>query len=257
MKRYGITQSNHTTRWLISYADFVTLLFAFFVLMFAATNAKEGRHQELSATLVQIFNAPPTSVKPIPKESMPPGLEPEMNILEQMELPSLGDQQSSDQNYAKETTFIEIRQKVNDGFRQLIENRLISIDGNHQWLEITLDGELVFYPGTALLTPDSETVLYELTKVLRYVRQPMNIEGFTDDQPINGGRYADNWQLSAARAATVVAYMVQAGLNPRQLSAIGYGEHQPIVPNNSEDNRRKNRRVVISVTSNDVVLHSN
>lgn len=257
MRRYGLQTQTHSARWLVSYADFITLMFAFFVLMYAISSMDEGKYQETSATIVELFSNDPSSVRPIELEALPPGREPEMNIIEELQLPSLGQEQSSDDIYANETTFIEIRQKVADGYRQLIENKLLSVSGNEQWLEISLNSEIVFLPGTAVLTAESESLIYELSKILRFVRQPISVEGFTDDSPISSGRYPNNWFLSAARASAVASFLVESGLNPTQLSATGYGEFQPLVPNNSDENRQQNRRVSISVTNGDLSRISN
>ena len=238
--------SNHTQRWMVSYADFMTLLFAFFAFLYAISSVNEAKYQKMSATLMQVFDAEPTSSTPIKLDALPPGHEVEMNLQDAFDLPSLGDKNSEEEVFPQPSTLLEIRSDLENQFKQLVQDKLVFVSGNEQWLQLSVSGQLLFLPGTHQLTDESEALLYELAKRLKSLSSPIAIEGFTDDQ---NQKSASHWMLSATRAAAVVEYLSGAGVDPRSLSAVGYGENFPMVANDTPENRAKNRRVNIVITS--------
>ena len=113
---------------------------------------------------------------------------------------------------------------------------------------VRLADRVLFDLGKADLRPDARRVLDALAGVLAELPNPVRVEGHTDDLPINNERFPSNWELSTARATTVVRYFIEHhGMDPRRFSAAGYGEYHPLVPNTSAANRQKNRRVDVVI----------
>ncbi len=117
-------------------------------------------------------------------------------------------------------------------------------------LVITITESVLFDPGSAVLKPEAIPVLLELSKVLKSVPNDLRVEGHTDNVPISTPKYPSNWELSAARAASVAKFLIKRGnIDPRRISIAGYGPYKPIVPNDTPEHRALNRRVDIVVLS--------
>ena len=133
---------------------------------------------------------------------------------------------------------------------KFIENgaaEFVSVDIDERGVVVRYDGRVLFESGSAELGPDSDVVLAATSEVLSLVDNPVDIEGHTDDVP-TGGSWISNWELSGARAAAVVRWMIDFGsIPPRRLAAVGMGETRPVVPNDSDENRAANRRVEIVI----------
>lgn len=126
------------------------------------------------------------------------------------------------------------------------------VEVNKEGLRITLEeqGNVPFFEsGKAELTPEMVDKINKLFPILKNLSEKNEIvvEGHTDNVPIATKQFASNWELSSARATNVVKYLLSMGMDPRKISAVGYGEYRPIVPNDTPENRRKNRRVVFFV----------
>lgn len=138
--------------------------------------------------------------------------------------------------------------------REMIEKGEMAgqVEVNKEGLRITLQeqGNLPFFEsGKADLTPEMIEVIDKLLPTLKKLSNDYEIvvEGHTDNVPINTPQFASNWELSTARATSVVKYLISKGINPKMISAIGYGEYRPVAPNDTPQNRQKNRRVVFFV----------
>ncbi|WP_340123082.1 flagellar motor protein MotD [Methylobacter svalbardensis] len=250
-KRYvGASDRSPTTnrdRWMVSYADFITLLFAFFVVMYSISSVNEGKYKSLSDSLGEAFSnkeqqgnevisieagALSTIIQPIPLEN-PTTVE----IEKRREL--------------SEEILKERRQlsQVSDQFEQVlapfIDDELVSVKKNDYWIELEMNSELLFLSGEAELSKKAIPVLKKIVEVIKLLPNMINIEGHTDNVPIDNLKFRSNWDLSSARATSVVHEFVKDGINPPHLSAIGYGEFHPIGDNKIEAGRFKNRRVVL------------
>jgi len=145
-------------------------------------------------------------------------------------------------------------QNASQQIKEMMEKGEMSgkVEVNKEGLKITLEeqGELPFFEsGSADLTTEMSGKIDKLYPILKKLseKNEVIVEGHTDNIPIATKQFASNWELSTARATSVVRHMLEMGFDPRKISAIGYGEYRPIVPNNSPENRRKNRRVVFFV----------
>ena len=144
---------------------------------------------------------------------------------------------------AMSETAVEIEKRMKDW----INKGQIAVRGNEKWLEVEINTGILFSSGSAELSPQARRVLDNLSEVVKESRNPLYIAGYTDDVPINTVKYPSNWELSSARAASVVRLMAEAGINPGRMGVIGFGEFRPVSDNDNPQNRQKNRRVVIRI----------
>lgn len=237
-RRQHQEHENHE-RWLVSYADFITLLFAFFVVMYSISSVNEGKYKVLSDTLVGIFNEPQRAVDPIQiGEQIPRAIE---------RLESAGALPSAD---AGETVdpLQDIAAAMQAAFGELIQTGDLEIRANELWIEIELSSGLLFPSGDALPSNAAFDLIERIAGILAPYQNPIHVEGFTDNLPIRSRAYPTNWELSAARAATVVRMLANGGVDPGRLAAVGYGEFRPVADNTTVAGRRANRRVVLLVS---------
>ncbi|MDU9412315.1 flagellar motor protein MotD [Pseudomonas sp. zfem005] len=240
-RRHQEEHENHE-RWLVSYADFITLLFAFFVVMYSISSINEGKYKILSETLTGVFNQPDRSIKPIPVgDERPRTTEADK---------SMTDSGSSDTPSAATDPLQEISQDINEAFGELIKDGQMTVRGNELWVEIELNSSLLFPSGDAIPANEAFTLIEKVAKILAPYENPVHVEGFTDNLPINTANYPSNWELSTARASSIVRMLSMDGVNPARLAAVGYGEFQPVADNATAEGRGRNRRVVLVVSRN-------
>lgn len=242
---------NHE-RWLVSYADFITLLFAFFVVMYSISQVNESKYRVLSETLVDAFSdSVATTINPIqvgdPSRSSDPSV---IDLPAQVENP--GEErtqgQPGDGAFEKTAELPQLSDLFEDQFADLIDDELIQVHSNELWLEIELKSSILFNSADAEPSAEAENIFGEMAGLLKDWDNPIQVEGFTDDIPIRNGIYLSNWELSTARASSVVKLLMSGGVEPQRLAAVGYGEHQPIASNETPEGRQKNRRVVLMVS---------
>ena len=234
---------NHE-RWLVSYADFITLLFAFFVVMYSISSVNEGKYKVLSQALVGVFNDPERSVKPIPiGEERPQSVKPAEPLVIESEQTEAAIGQAAD-------PLKTIADNVRDAFGDLIKSDQLTVRGNELWIEIELKSSLLFGSGDAMPSDMAFSIIEKVAKILKPFDNPVHIEGFTDNQPIRTAQYPTNWELSTARAASIVRMLATEGIDPRRMAAVGYGEFQPVASNDTADGRGRNRRVVLVISRN-------
>jgi len=249
-KRRVVGAGNHE-RWMVSYADFVTLLFAFFVVMYSISQVNEGKYKTLSDSLGEAFSnkeqqsqalapiqigALPTTIQPIPLET-PSTAEAE----ERREL--------SEEILKERRQLSQVSDQLGQVLTPFIDDKLVSVKKNDYWIELEMNSELLFLSGEAELSKKAIPVLKKIAEVINPLPNMVNIEGHTDNVPIENIKFRSNWDLSSARATSVVHEFVKEGINPLRLSAIGYGEFHPIDDNKLEAGRFNNRRVVLVLMS--------
>jgi len=253
---------NHE-RWLVSYADFITLLFAFFVVMYAISSVNEGKYRVLSETLETVFTKPNRSAEPIQIGELSRGEGPrvaspgtpeiptfDIELPEIPQQPQPGEDSNQDGGQLDENSIEDIEQlneQLSSALSVLIENENVVITQTEDWLEVEIKSNFLFGSGEARLASDAVPVIGQIADVLAPVANPIQVEGFTDNIPISTPRFPSNWELSASRAASVVNLMSRFGVEPERMSAIGYGEFKPIADNDTEIGRQKNRRVVLVI----------
>lgn len=256
---------NHE-RWLVSYADFITLLFAFFVVMYAISSVNEGKYRVLSDALVAAFRSSPKSLQPIQVGSLSkapvistaqedhrkPAMMrlPKMYISQSETLEGLVRDPLMDEQYTEGSDLAnigKIADAVEQALESLVEKGVITITRNALWIEVEIRDSILFPSGSARLQDEARPVLEELAHILMDFPNPVRVEGYTDNVPINTIVYPSNWELSAARATSVIRLFAGTGIPPQRMVAQGYGEYRPVADNNTPEGRAKNRRVVIVV----------
>ncbi len=226
---------NHE-RWLVSYADLMTLLLAFFVVMYSIARMSEEDYKELTAQLSAAFTNGEAPQRPESDTLIDLG-------------GAAGETSPAEQVDTKEEE--NAQQKLGETIQQRLEgDNSVRVSGNEEWLEIELDSNLLFSSGGAQLRNEAKIPLAKIAEELAGSGFPLRIEGFTDNVPIQSRRYASNWELSFARASAVLRYLGSQSVAPQRMAAIGYGEFQPLADNNTEQGRAQNRRVLIKVAKN-------
>jgi chemotaxis protein MotB len=221
---------NHE-RWLISYADFVTLLFALFVVLYSISQVNEHKYEELSNSLTKLF----------PHANAP---------LDKAEELSANDGKYNGKNVLDEKPVAKLPQlaeQFTEKLADLIGDETIQVSSNEWWLQIALSNRILFPIGGVKPSTTAEQVFLQVADILRDISNPIQVEGFTDNLVINTQQFPSNWELSTARASAIVKLLVTNGVSPTRLSAIGYGEFQPIAENSSAAGRAQNRRVVLMI----------
>ena len=234
---------NHE-RWLVSYADFITLLFAFFVVMYSISSINEGKYKVISQALIGVFNDADHSLKPIPiGEERPKTVTPAQPLVNDSDETSAGVGGTAD-------PLKSIASDISAAFGDLISSNQMTVRGNELWVEIELNSSLLFASADAMPSDQAFTIIDKVAAILKPFENPIHVEGFTDNFPISTAQYPTNWELSSARAASIVRMLAMQGVNPSRLASVGYGEFQPVANNATVEGRSRNRRVVLVVSRN-------
>ena len=239
-RRVTHTEEDNPHRWLVSYADFITLLFAFFVVMYSISSVNQGKYRVLSDSMTEAFN------KQSGKGEQPAK---ELGLSVQRAPIVVGNEPSSGLRSMTETAA-----KIETSMRQFIKRGQIAVRGNEKWLEVEINTSILFGSGSADLSKPAEEILTVLVESFRDSKNPIYVSGYTDDLPINTVKFPSNWELSAARAASVVRLFADAGIDPARLGAVGFGAYRPSVINFTEADRQKNRRVIIRMMSGEDIF---
>ena len=240
-------EGNHE-RWLISYADFITLLFAVFVTLYAMSQTDKRKTDQLVASLRESFGyvktgasseklnvTDSTDLRTIPA------------IRPQVLTPGLRhSQEVTTLTHASLKEFHEIKAAIEQNLQKYGAEKKLNVDVNKRGLVVSLKETGFFDSGDATVKQESLPLLAMVAKSLANYSNPIRIEGNTDNVPINSGRYRSNWELSTARATNIVHYLIENyNFRPGKISAVGYGEFRPLADNSTEAGRTKNRRVDI------------
>lgn len=252
---------NHEA-WAIPYGDLVTLLLAFFVVMYAISTVNEGKYRAVSDSLSAAFKGAPRAIDPIQvgdktptaiQESNPP-LEAEGNLIgTRASLIASGNARPASDNTQQDAELSpmdKVIQDIETTMADLIQKDMLVIRRTSNGVEIELRADILFPSGSATMSPAATTVLQQLADTLKPLPYPMRVEGHTDNRPISTLAFPSNWELSAARAATVVHLFTQRGIDPTRLAVIGLGEFRPLADNATEQGRNVNRRVMVVILSN-------
>ena len=254
--------SDNHDRWLVSYADFITLLFAFFVVIYAISSVNEGKYRVLSGSLVSAFkrNAPdskqPTeiissSIEIEPELESELELEPETNpaLIEIEEAPTVNEQEI--ERVVRQQEMRGMASDIMHVLAPLVEDGRVSVTQSVQGIAIEINASVLFSPGQALLAESSTQTLRAVAVVVQGHEHEIHVEGHTDNMPIHTLHFPSNWELSTARASSVVRLFIENGVDPRRLTALGYGENRQVASNDTPEGRTRNRRVTIMIMSNE------
>jgi chemotaxis protein MotB len=247
---------NHE-RWLVSYADFITLLFAFFVVMYSISSVNEGKYKVLSQTLVAAFTGQPTTPEPIrvgpagaeahrlvdlPALPQPTSLVP----TPEAKRPQKGQRDSGD---PVQSQLDNVAQTLRQRLAPQIGDGQINVRMTGLGIVIDIHDSLLFASGDATLSSGAQSLLLQIADVVNALPYRIQVNGYTDDKPISNAQFASNWALSAMRAVTVVQMLIEQHVVPGRLVAAGYGQYHPVASNATPQGRAANRRVSIVVVS--------
>lgn len=270
--------TNHEA-WAIPYGDLITLLLAFFVVMYAISSVNAGKYRVLSDSLFAAFHGTPRTMEPIQvgEKQSGSGSELESEVI-QAELrgqqrASLtpvplrqGNQQQSGASHPREhaadlaTTqpsgaaagLARVADEVERAMSDLVKQNLVVMRRSEFWIEVEIKTDILFPSGSAHLAPYAVGVIERLAGALAHFPNSIRVEGHTDNKPIKTVAFYSNWELSAARAGSVVHVLQSHGVDPDRLAVIGYGEQRPAQSNDSEQGRNANRRVVLVILSTEL-----
>ena len=248
---------NHE-RWMVSYADFITLLFAFFVMMYSISIVNTGKFKVLSESLTAAFTDPARSLEPIqvgdlvraPAELQDQSFaDPQPKPIRPVEMRQMAKLVDVDPVLLAKASkqLDEIQARVETAMSEMIAQGAITVQRSEYWIEIEMNSSVLFESGSSILYPRVVPILTQLGRVMIDFPNHVHVEGYTDTVPINTEMFPSNWELSGSRAATVVRLFEFTGVKPDRLAAIGYGEYYPVAENTNAEGRARNRRVVAVV----------
>lgn len=247
MPKKSHEHSNHE-RWLVSYADFITLLFAFFVILYASSNRDNDKLKKVGESIEKAFGGSSmqgnmsggNAIAPFDPNTMQGGGALDLptankNQKTQDELKKLGEE-------LEQTVILELGKKPDDEKMQIFMDE--------RGLVVRLMANDFFLASEAHVRKEALPVLDKMAKILKTAPEHIRIEGHTDSSKLISENYASNWELSTARATWVVRYLIKKfDFDPMRLEAAGLAEYHPIAPNDTEQGRAKNRRIEIIVLS--------
>jgi chemotaxis protein MotB len=232
-KRYEEEAESHE-RWLISYADFITLLFAFFVVMYAISVVNVGKYQVLSNALGTAFGGKPAT----PQAS---------STIEELPLTSLIVRKRAEAARRERERLQVLARSLNTALAPLIKDGKVSVTQTAQGVKVDINASVLFAEGQAQLEPNAVLTLGMVATLLKNDSHAIQVEGHTDNRPIANPVYPSNWELSAVRASSVVRLFIEAGIDAARLTAVGHGANRPVASNELEAGRARNRRVAVTI----------
>ncbi|MDR0233555.1 MAG: flagellar motor protein MotD [Zoogloeaceae bacterium] len=234
-------------RWLVSYADFITLLFAFFVVMYALSTINESKYRMLAESINTAFRNLPDQkavvsggVLVAPPVVVPAAPTPASAMAKEVDDEAKKQRRTKMRNMARE---------IMEALAPLVREGKVRVLETSRGVTVEISDSVLFAPGQARLESASVSALEAVAEVLVGGNYPITIEGHTDNVPIQTPQFPSNWELSAVRATTVLRLFSDVGVDPANLTAIGYGEQRPVSGNDTVEGRAHNRRVSILIDS--------
>jgi chemotaxis protein MotB len=286
MRRYR-RQDDHDNHeaWAIPYGDLVTLLLAFFVVMYAMSSVNEGKYRVLSDSLTEAFHGTPRSPQPVeaggtqlqPIEQLPltqvhrmiSSSMPVRHIVPAPETPlasrrsQIAASPADPPPHDATASFVQsgivppggdldkVAEDVSAALSSLIAAGHVRVRRSDSWVAVDISTDILFGSGVARLSVPAIEALQRLADTLKTFPNAIRVEGHTDDRRINTAAFPSNWELSAARAASVVHLFTDRGIAAQRLAVVGYGEFRPLMANSSVTGRNANRRVEVLIFNRD------
>ncbi len=226
-------------RWLISYADFITLLFAFFVVMYAISSVNVSKYRALTNSVGNAFSKQANDIEPVETVEN----NPKTTVIKPLPLDYLLKEKYKREREKMSKMGLDIANKL----APQIQDNKIQVMQNNKGIRIDINDSLIFGSGSAELATPAVSIIQEIANTLKENNRQIQVEGHTDNTPIHNDSFFSNWELSAVRATTVVRMLSAAGIAQSRLSAIGYGATQPLTSSDTEFGKAKNRRVSIMI----------
>ncbi|REL34878.1 flagellar motor protein MotB [Thalassotalea euphylliae] len=257
IKRHDV-EHDDVHRWLVSYADYMTLLFALFVVLYAMAMINEEPFETMTDSIGRVFQANdelpknrghgddilPVNSSKTNKRLYGDGLKDDAG-------PELTDGQPILSNIADSdvgTNLTSLEEKLHTALYDIIESGYAQLKIDGDWLEIELNSGLLFPSGSSSPTRSADAILTVINQVLADVTNFVRVRGYTDNQPINNEIFSSNWELSVSRATAILRLLEELGVTPARMAIEGYGEYYPSADNSTSQGRAQNRKVVIAIS---------
>jgi chemotaxis protein MotB len=293
LRRREEEHENHE-RWAIPYGDLLTLLLAFFVVMYSISSVNAGKYRVLSDSLYAAFRGEPRTLEPIEvgHKNVGSGADIRVSIVQQAMLKgqprsllapvplavvtpipnspfhdimpppgnisgvkaatgpaNLAAAAQAAQSQAAAVMLTRVADDVVKAMSGLVKKNLVVVRRKQYWIEVEIRTDILFPSGSARLAPSAVDIIRRLAAVLARFPNPIRVEGFTDDVPIRTVQFYSNWELSAARAGSVVHVLADRGVASDRLAVVGFGEQHPVASNATMQGRNANRRVTVVILS--------
>ncbi len=269
---------NHEA-WAIPYGDLITLLLAFFVVMYAISSVNEGKYRVLSDSLTAAFRGTPKTMQPIQvgEKQVGSGADVKMSIVQQSmidgqprsllssmpikspmpqrPMTAVEQQRQAEISHQQATAaraLTKVAEEVERAMDKLVKADMVVVRRKDFWIEVEIRTDILFPSASAQLQAGAVGVIERLGDALAPFPNAIRVEGHTDNRPIKTVAFISNWELSAARAGSVVRVLESRSIDPSRLAVIGYGEYRPSHTNDTVEGRNANRRVVIVILSPDM-----
>jgi chemotaxis protein MotB len=269
-KKHRHEEHQNHEAWAIPYGDLVTLLLAFFVVMYAMSSVNAGKYRVLSNALNAAFRGTPTTPELVPIGSQQATLEEQLPAASVAQLfnagvpvqrsvhgPQAGDGSkerdtklalaAAQAEAAKAKELANVAADVTGVLGELIKSNQVHVQLRRDAVEVQIGADMLFASGMADPSPAAIAVLQRLADALRPWPNAIRVEGHTDDVQIRGGMFRSNWELSGARAGSVARLLTEHGIEPTRVQLAGYGEFRPLQVNTTAEGRNANRRVELLV----------
>ena len=233
-KKFDETTDNHE-RWLISYADFITLLFAFFVVMYALSVVNEGKYRVFSDALGSAFGGRASVSRPASEAAI--------------SLPNLAARRRADALRRERERLTTLARELTSTLAPLVKEGKVRVTQNSRGVSVEINASVLFDSGEATLHADSREALRALAVLLKGDPHTLQVEGHTDPAPIRSSTFPSNWELSAARASAVVRLFIDSGVAAARMTVVGHGSNIPVAANDDPEGRARNRRVAVTILS--------
>ncbi|PTT47577.1 flagellar motor protein MotB [Aeromonas sp. HMWF014] len=254
-KRYRLHLQGreHLDRWLVSYADYMTLIFALFVVLYSVALVNKDKYRAVIDGMTQAFNVMQPRSDGLLEGQGQSLLNNEISaapsVLESAMPPSPSLAPISGVPIKQDgMALAKIDMQLKESMSALIEAGVVKLTLDDNWLTVELSSGLLFGSGSAFMSTNAYPVLNTLSGILKPVDNYVRVRGYTDNQQINNEIFRSNWTLSAARAEAVLTALIAKGIAPQRLAYEAYGEFSPFAGNDSEQGRLQNRKVVVAIS---------
>ena len=255
--RHQDNEQEPLDRWLVSYADYVTLMFALFVVLYSIAIHKEEQYKTISETLSQVFEKPVDKQTGVTGDAVLTDNQPKSDYqqfgtsLESASGPEIV-ADAKEQPVLEKPQFgnplVSLQEQLTQSLANLIEKGVAKVESDEDWLTIQLNSGLLFPSGSGSPIASADIVLKEIVTVLNQTNNVIRVRGYTDNEAIHNEIFDSNWELSMARAMAVLRRLQALGVKPDRMAAEGYGQYAPFADNATTEGRIENRKVVIAVS---------
>lgn len=257
--RFRHSESEHEPldRWLVSYADYVTLMFALFVVLYSIAINKEEQFKTISDTLSQVFEKPVDNKTGVKADAVLTDNQPRSDYQQfgaSLETPTGPEIMADAKDNPIQTKpqfgnpLVSLQEQLTQSLANLIEKGVAKVEQDDEWLLIQLNSGLLFPSGSSAPTKGADLILAEIVEVIKQTQNLVRVRGYTDNEAIHNEIFDSNWELSMTRAMAILRRLQQLGIAPERLAAEGYGQYSPFDDNATVQGRAANRKVVIAVS---------